>query len=309
LRFFRAAALSVAFLVAGCHAQQPATNGPQLPSDTQKRIVEQLRQSFNVPPDVDVALGAAKSSEFPSYDKVPVTFSRGGRVTTVDFLLSQDRKTLVRMEKFDLTKVKLPEEVAKEFKAKEPTLIERRPVRGNPNAAVTIVNFDDFQCPYCSVMHKELFPGLFDQYKDKIKIVYVDFPLNSIHPWAMHAAIDANCLAAQNNDAYWEFADRVHGNQQSIGASHDVKQAEVEVDKITHEIAGKHSLADAALSACMAKNDKSAVEKSMAAGTSLGVESTPTLFINGTKVEGAVSESMLKQAIDDALKPPSPQTK
>ncbi|GAC1649264.1 MAG: hypothetical protein NVS9B15_08390 [Acidobacteriaceae bacterium] len=309
MRFLQAAALTAAFLVAGCHAQEATNSGPQLATDTQKRVVEQLRRSFNVPPDVDVSLGSLKTSEFPAYDKVPVTFSRDGRVTTVEFLVSRDRNTLVRMEKFDLTKVKLPGEVAREFKEKQPALVEGRPVRGNPNATVTVVSFDDFQCPYCSVMHKELFPGLFDQYKDKIKIVYVDYPLLSIHPWALHAAIDANCLAVQNNDAYWEFADRVHGNQQLIGASHNVKQAEMDVDKITHEIAGKHSLNDASLNACILKNDKSAIDKSIASGNSVGVESTPTLFINGTKVEGAVSEAMLKQAIDDALKPPSSQTK
>lgn len=291
-----------AVLVAGCHAQQPPSAGQSLPSDVQKRVVEQLRQSFNVPPDVDISLGAEKPSDFPKYQKLPVTFSRTGRNTTVDFLLSDDQKTLVRMERYDLTKVKLPEEVAKEFLAKEPDLVSNRPVRGDASAPVTIVNFDDFQCPFCSKMHQELFPGLLDQYKGKVKVVYLDYPLVGIHPWAMHAAVDANCLAAQNNDAYWDYADRVHSSQQSIGASHDAKTAENEVDKITREIAGKHSLDSAKLDSCLAKNDKAAVEKSMAQGNSFGVESTPTLFINGTKLEGAQPEEVMKAAIDNALK-------
>ena len=302
MRSLLTAALSAAFLVAGCHAQQNPSAGPAVPADVQKRVVEQLRQSFNVPPDVDISLGAEKPSDFPKYQKLPVTFSRTGRTTTVDFLLSDDQKTLVRLEKYDLSKIKLPEEVAKDFIAKEPQLTAHRPVRGDANAPVTIVNFDDFQCPFCSKMHQELFPALFDQYKGKVKIVYVDYPLIAIHPWALHAAVDANCLAAQNNDAYWDFADRVHSSQQSIGASHDAKTAETEVDKITREIAGNHKLDSPKLDACLAKNDKAAVEKSIATGDTLGVDSTPTLFVNGTKLEGAQPPEVVKQAIDNALK-------
>ena len=256
---------------------------------------------------MQITVGSTSPSEFAGYQKIPVTFSRNGRVTTVDFLLSNDQKTLVRMEKYDLTKVKLPEETAKEFLAKEPELTKGRPVRGNPNASVTIVNFDDFECPFCSRLHQELFPGLFDQYKDKIKVIYVDYPLVGIHPWATHAAVDANCLAAQNGDAYWDYADRVHASQQSIGASQDAKTAETELDKITREIAGKHKLDTSKLNACMAKSDKAQIEQSRNIGDSFGVQSTPTMFINGIKLEGAVPEPLLKDAIDNALRNSSTQ--
>jgi protein-disulfide isomerase len=300
LRILQRVALGALVLVAGCHAQQ-SPQGTPVSSDVQQRVTTQVRQSFNVPPDVNVAIGNEQPSEFAGYDKLPITFSRGERVTTVDFLLSKDQKTLVRLEKYDLSKVLLASEIAKKIDS------EGRPFKGNPDAKVTIVNFDDFQCPFCARMHQELFPGIFDQYKDKVKIVYKDYPLVSIHPWAMHAAVDANCIATQASakkdySTYWDFADRVHSSQQTIGASHDANTASAEVDKIAREVAGKHGLEINALNACIAKQDKSDVEKSMAEGDQLGVNSTPTLFINGQKLEGALPEDMVKQAIDQALK-------
>ena len=94
--------------------------------------------------------------------------------------------------------------------------VSGRPTRGNKDAKVTIVNYDDFECPFCSRMHATLFPGLFKEYGDRVLFIYKDYPLEEIHPWAVHAAVDANCLGAQNNDAYWDYADYLHGNQHAI---------------------------------------------------------------------------------------------
>jgi protein-disulfide isomerase len=59
-----------------------------------------------------------------------------------------------------------------------------------------------------------MFPELLKEYGDRVAFIYKDFPLVEIHPWAVHAAVDANCLAALNNAAYWDFADYIHSNQQ-----------------------------------------------------------------------------------------------
>ena len=67
-------------------------------------------------------------------------------------------------------------------------------------------------------MHQTLFPEMLKEYGDRIAFVYKDFPLAEIHPWAIHAAVDANCLATQNNDAYWDFADYIHANQSDVNS-------------------------------------------------------------------------------------------
>jgi protein-disulfide isomerase len=303
-------ALSAILLVVGCRAQQPTSAPSNLPEDVQKKVVEQLKSAMSVPPDVDISVGNESASEFNGYSTVPVTFSRNGSKMAVNFLLSKDHNTLVRMEKYDLAKVPLPQEIMKKLD------VQGRPVRGNPDAKVTIVNFDDFQCPFCSRMHQELFPAIFSQYRDKVRFIYKDYPLVEIHPWAMHAAVVGNCLAAQNQPgkqfaAYWAFADKVHSSQQEINAGHDVKKSQAEIDKTAHDVAAQNGLDAKQLDACIAKDDKAAVQKSMAEGDALGVQSTPTLFVNGERIEGALPEDMVKKTIDEALKragetPPAP---
>jgi protein-disulfide isomerase len=226
-----------------------------------------------------------KPSDYPGYDLITVTFT-GRNVTKYDFLLSKDRKTLARLEKMDL--------------AADPMAkidVKGRPVRGNANAKVTIVNYDDFQCPFCSRMHATLFPDLMKQYGDKVKVIYKDYPLVEIHPWAMHAAVNANCLADQSNDAYWDFADYVHGNQKSFSAP-TPQETFVKLDSTALEQGRKHGVNETKLNACIQKQDQSAVRASMAEGDTLQVDSTPTLFINGEKLSGAVPEEQMKQILD-----------
>ena len=302
MRFFHRAALLTLLFATGCHAQQNAAAPASVSEDTQKRVAEEIREKFQVPPDVQIGIGKESASDMPGYETVPITFSRAGHDTTVPFLISNDHKILVRMEKFDLTKVKLPEEKAQEFLAKQPELTKGRPVRGNPDAKITIVNFDDFECPFCARMHQQLFPDIFNAYKDKVKVIYKDYPLVEIHPWAMHAAVVSNCLAAQSNDAYWDFADRVHGSQQTIGESHDVEKAKAALDRLAHDIAKERKLDDGTLSACIKADNTSQVEAQIQEGRALDIDSTPTLFINGVKVEGALPPEIMRQTINDALK-------
>ena len=155
-----------------------------------------------------IDVGPRRPSDFPTYDTVTVTLSAHGKDQKLDFLLSQDGKTLARVTKIDLTKDIYAERMNK-------IDVKGRPVRGNPNAKVTIVNYDDLQCPFCSRMHATLMQEILPQYGDRVKIVYKDFPL-SMHPWAQHSANDANCLAAENGTAFWEYADYVHANQRAI---------------------------------------------------------------------------------------------
>ena len=203
--------------------------------------------------------GTADASEFPNYDNVTVTLSHGGKSQTVDFILSKDGKSLIRLTKMDLTKDPYADTMKK-------IDVAGRPVRGNPDAKVTIVNYDDFECPFCSRMHSTLMSEILPQYGDKIKIIYKDYPL-SMHPWAKHAANDANCLAKESGKGYWEFADYVHANQRAIsGAQKDLQQAFDELDRITFDI-GKKNGADAnRLQACVKAQADGAVKSSMAEG-------------------------------------------
>src|SRR6266567_4161323 len=197
----------------GCSAQLA-------PPELTQRIERQLRASYSVPPTVKVIISPLHASEFANYDAVTVTFDGDGKKQNYEFLLSKDQKTLIRMTKMDLSKDPFAEAMKK-------IDVKGRPVRGNANAKVVVVNYDDFQCPYCSRVHETLFPELLKEYGDRVAFIYKDYPLSEIHPWATHAAVDANCLAAQNNDAYWDFADYLHGNQNVVNGAqgHDGQHA------------------------------------------------------------------------------------
>lgn len=272
-------------LAGGCRAQSSGALSPELTH----RIQTEIRSRYSVPQQVDISVSNPQSSDIPGYDKLIVTFTHDAKKNTFDFLLSKDRKTLARLESID---------ISQDLMSKID--VKGRPVRGNQAAKVTIVNFDDFQCPFCSRMHSTLFPGLLKEYGDKVKFIYKDYPLVEIHPWAMHAAIDANCLGEQNGDAYWEFADYVHTNQKVI-AGHNPAEAYVNLDKAATDEGDKHHLDTQKLKACVQKSDESTVRQSMAEGDKLGVDSTPTLFINGEKVSGAVPEEQMRAIIDREL--------
>src|SRR5262249_14834432 len=118
--------------------------------------------------------------------------------------------------------------------------------------------------------------------------------------WAMRAAIDGNCLGDQNSDAYWDFADYVHSNQKGVTGKSPV-EAFANLDNAAKDQAEKHKLDVGKLQACVQKQDESVVRPSMAEGDKLGVDSTPTLFINGERFTGAVPEQQLRVALDRAL--------
>lgn len=275
-------------IAAGCRAQSTPT-APGLTPEISHRVQTEIRSRYNVPPQISISLGAPVASEMNGYDKLVVTFKGGDHTSTHDFLISKDRKTLAHLETID---------ISQDFMSKID--VKGRPVRGNPNAKVTIINYDDFQCPFCSRMHTTLFPGVLQQYSDRVKFVYKDYPLIEIHPWAMHAAVDANCLGDQNGEAYWDFADYVHSNQKVI-AGNNRAEAFLNLDKLATEQGTKHHLDSSKLQACIQKSDESGVRASMAEADKLGVDSTPTLFVNGERLSGAVPEEQMKAILDRAL--------
>lgn len=287
---FRRSLIAVVLLCLGCAAQSN-------PGDLNQRIERQVRAFFNIPASVQIAIGPrSPSTDFPSYDQVTITFSQGDRKQTHDFLLSKDGKTLVRMTKLDISKDPYAAIMSK-------IDTSGRPVRGNKDAKVTVVNYDDFQCPFCSRMHQTLTADILKSYGDRIKLIYKDYPLYEIHPWAIHAAVDANCVAQQNGDAYWEYADYLHAHQGEISAQgkplNDQFQA---VDRAAIESAQRHNVDLAKLQSCIKTQKEDSVRASMKEGNELGVNATPTIFVNGEKIDGAVPAPELRAVLDRALR-------
>jgi protein-disulfide isomerase len=220
----------------------------------------------------------------------------GEKKQDLTFLVSRDRSSMTRLTKFDLTRDPFAETMSK-------IDVTGRPTRGAKASKVVLVNFDDFECPFCSRMHETLFPEVLKEYGDRVTFIYKDYPLAEIHPWAMHAAVDANCLAAQNGDAYWDFADYIHANQHDVNNEKTPGARLEALDRLTMLQGQKHNLDVVKLQSCIKAQDESSVKASMKQAEAAGAEgSTPTLFINGEKIDGAVPISQVRAALDRALK-------
>jgi protein-disulfide isomerase len=260
-----------------------------------KLVERQVRATYSVPAEVKVLIGPLKASEFPNYENVTITFDDSGKKKDYEFLLAKDRKTLLRMTKIDLTRDPYAEVMKK-------IDVTGRPTRGAKDAKVVAVNYDDFECPFCSRMHSALFPTLLKEYGDRVLFIYKDYPLDEIHPWAIHAAVNANCLAAQNNEAYWDFADYVHDNQKEINGSKGLTNQFADLDKLTLLQGQKHNLDSAKLQACVKAQDDKAVRASQKEGDTVGVSATPAMFVNGQKIDGAVPIEDVRAVLDSALR-------
>jgi protein-disulfide isomerase len=295
-RIIRGFALLSVLITVGCSAQTPSS-GAKLSPELKRKIELQIRNRFqSLPPTVTFEIGDRKPSDVPGWDAVPVTLKSARGNQTLDLLLSKDDKQLAHMERFNLDAVPGSNVDLKD-----------RPIRGNPEAKVTVISFDDFQCPFCSVMHQKLFPGLLKEYGEKVRFIYKDYPLEQIHPWAIHAAVNANCIAEQKKDsAYWEFADYVHANQQTVSKNDKGdKRPQIEqfnrLDDAAREVATRNGLDAARLNACIKKQDDTAVRASMQEGDALGVDGTPTIFINGERIGGDTDVQNIRTILNRAL--------
>jgi len=266
------------------------------PTDIAAKIERQLRATYKLPPEVPVVIGPlAPSPEWPGYDAFTVTIGEAERRQSFPFLLAKDQKSIVRVNRIELSADPYGDVMRK-------IDVRGRPVRGAKQSKVVLVAYDDLQCPFCTMMHQILFPELLKEYGDRVTFVYKDFPIPS-HPWAIHAAVDANCLAAQNPDAYWNFVDSVHASQQEINGKGTQELRVAELDRMAMQQGTDHKLDAASLQACVKTQNDAAIKASVREGESLGVDSTPTLFINGQEMSGGVAPlPRLRAALDRALK-------
>jgi len=167
------------------------------------------------------------------------------------------------------------------------------PFKGKDNAPVTIVEFSDFQCPFCGKFFTETYPSIIKDYVDtgKVKFVYKDFPLSNLHPEAQKAAEAARCVEEQKGAVgFFKMHDKLYANQETLSVENYKKWAkEIGVDQGKFDTcldSGKYA---------------DAVKADLAYGQQLGVSGTPSFFINGKMLTGAQPYSVFKQAIDAEL--------
>lgn len=177
--------------------------------------------------------------------------------------------------------------------------IEGEPVRGNADAPVTIVEYSDFQCPYCARGFQTV-EQILEKYPDQVKFVFQHFPLVQIHPWARPAAIATECAANQSDEAYWTLHDAYFENQGELNPDNVVAKSKEylagsEIDMAAFEACASDTSSEAYQAAA------AQVDAELAAGQELGVSGTPGFFVNGEFLNGAQPISAFEPLIQEAI--------
>lgn len=270
------AILAISLLAQGVHAQQAKPTAgaapPAASTPVQKNIEAYLRHLYAFGSDVAIVVGPLKETPVEGLMIVDIDVTIGENKEAAKFYVSKDGKFLFRGELSDMTKDPLAENRANIQMSDAPSM-------GDPKAPVTLVEYSDFECPVCRNLH-DVLRGMLTNYDGKIRVVFKDFPIEQIHPWARTAAIAGHCAYQQDPKAFWKMYDFIYDNQELISAANAwTKMA---------DYAGQSGLDPGAFKSCMASPEAgAAVNASRANGQKLEVNSTPTVFVNGRRMVGA----------------------
>jgi protein-disulfide isomerase len=285
--------ICLAAAVRGVLAQAPAAKTPAPAavaalatnsSPGQKKVEAFLRNIYALGPEVTIAVGAPQELGNTGLMETAIDVTTPEGSEKVKMYLTKDGRYLLRGELSDLTKDPLAD-------IRGLIATDNAPVLGDPKAPITLVEYSDFQCPVCRTLHDAL-RGMLPNYP-QVKVVFKDFPLETLHPWARTAALAGRCAYQQDPKAFWKMYDLIYDNQDLISAPNVY-------DKVM-DFAGQAGLNKDAFKACLSGPQAAAeVDANVANGNKLDVRSTPTIFVNGRRIVGPDAH-MIQQYIDYEL--------
>lgn len=256
-------------------------------ADIESRVKDYFRKTSNLPDDATLTMARLAPAPIPGWHEGNLEVSQGGRSQAASFLVSNDGRYLFRGEVSDLT--------VDPFKANAAKIsLQGQPIRGDSAAPVTIVAFSDFQCPYCARAARSLEVSLLRAYPGKVRLVYKNLPLTQIHPWAESAAIAGECAFLQGNEIFWTVHDHLFQEQEKLTAS-TLKSAAARALK------GAGGDTPEFLACVDNRATVPQVQADVAEAAALGVNSTPTFFVNGRRVSGAQPVDGFKAVIEAEL--------
>ena len=273
-RFLASAVLTAALL-----AQTPALPKPTSPLNT--AVLEAyVRHLLVWPASVDVAIGNPTPAPIPDFYAVKIRGSLGGKTQEESFYVSADTQNIIRGEVFNVN--------TSPFEADLKIL-------KTAGAPVTVIEFADFQCPYCKQEAGVVRNQLMAAFPGQLQLIYMDYPLESIHPFARGAAIMGRCIYTQNNDSFWAYHDWIFQHQGEITAE-NLRPMALDYAK------SDKNLDIARLTACMtAPEPRAQVDRTIAIGDALKLNATPTFFINGRRLVGTVALDNLKIVVEHEI--------
>src|SRR5579872_809682 len=261
-------------------AQSPAPSTPK-PGSVEDKVEKYLRNMYAWGPQYEIKLGPTKPTPIPSLLQIAVTVGLQGQSDTAIVYVTTDGKYIFRGDLSDMTVDPLAETRSKLH-------VGNSPSQGPTDAKITLIEFADFECPSCRQLDRIL-RDLLPQHPE-IRLVYKDFPLTTIHPWAMTAALAGQCAVKQSPASFWKIHDTIFDAQDLITPSN--------VWEKMSDFANQLGLNVETFRACMSNPDTAKeIDKTTAEGHDLNVTATPTIFVNGRRVVGP-DEPLLRQSID-----------
>ena len=268
---------------AGSRALAPAASGAKTPSP--EMVNEFMRHMFGYDSNLKWKVESIKPSEVPGVTEVVVTLGEAPQVQRTPFYVANDLQHAFigqiipfGADPFGPVRQKLSEQA-------------KGPVLGNASAPVEIVEFSDFQCPHCKRAQPKI-EQLMSQ-SPNARLVFENFPLGQIHKWAERAAGYADCIARKSPEQFWKFSREVYDQQEQIND----ENATQKLSAIATD-AGADAFATA--TCADSSETKARVNQQYELGVSAGVNATPTLFLNGRKIENVndTPVEVLKQMVD-----------
>jgi len=286
LRCFALVSLLAMVLAATPALLPQATNQPL----THEKIIQFVRDRFGIPVADKITMTDLRESAFPDFLETTITVDDGKDKKSIPFYVSRNMKYMVEGSIFNLggdprqTIVRL-------------ISLKDQPAQGPASAPVTLVEYSDLECPICAKFHDQLETEIIPKYGDKLRVVFKEFPLVTIHDWALSGAIAAQCAYQIDPSTYVAFRSAVYKDQESMNADHAR-------DMLLH-FGAEAGIDNMKLAACIdSKDTLSRVEANMREGEALGIGQTPTSYVNGRIFIGAGPSADLYKLIDEAMHDP-----
>ena len=275
--------LGALLAAAGCSSTPASTSSESINTD---QLVKYYRKKNNLPPTAKLAVTGLHDSSLKGAKEGTLELGEGPGAQKVAFLASPDGRFVTFGAVEDVTV-----DPSKAIMAKID--LKDQPAKGPADAKVTIVEYSDFQCPFCSRGYSTIENEVLKQYGDKVRFYYKNYPL-PFHPWAKAGAVAAECAKQQKADAFWKLYKSFFENQAQINKD-NVKE------KATEYLADTGIDMNAWNDCFDNQKTAAAVDAQMQEGSSVGVRGTPGFIINGRLVSGAQPFESFKNVIDDEL--------
>jgi protein-disulfide isomerase len=277
-------------LLAGVLFSMGVIGGSGAPKIDKTKVEAYIRYAEAFTPDVKFSIDDPVPSAYPGYFRVVAHLTKGRNRLDRVYYFSSDGQHFINGAIWDLN--------SSPFLDTLEHLPTNGPSLGPADAKVTMVVFSDFECPYCRELAKTLRDNIPRKFPNDVRVVFKDFPIESIHPWARAAAEASHCIVDQSVPDFWAFHDWIFEHQQEMNPAN--------IREKTLDFAKSHALNAGKLNTCLdAHASAAAIDESLRAGQALQIEQTPTMFVNGRAVGGSIAWPQLESLIDLELKRPA----